>query len=70
MPVKNLLKHSLPQRVRKKSQNILSLVRQSANQLLHKTEDLHPQMSCLVTKPTKWHVRPAKIQISLGIHPV
>ena len=22
------------------------------------------------TKPTKWHVRPAKTQISLGIHPV
>ena len=21
-------------------------------------------------KPTKWHVRPAKTQISLGIHPV
>ena len=27
-------------------------------------------MSCLMTKPTKWHVRPAKTQISLGIHPV
>ena len=27
-------------------------------------------MSRLVTKPTKWHVRPAKTQISLGIHPV
>ena len=24
-------------------------------------------MSCLMTKPTKWHVRPAKTQISLGI---
>ena len=24
-------------------------------------------MSRLVTKPTKWHVRPAKTQISLGI---
>ena len=24
----------------------------------------------LVTKPTKWHVRPAKTQISLGIRPV
>ena len=23
-----------------------------------------------MTKPTKWHVRPAKTQISLGIHPV
>ena len=22
-----------------------------------------------MTKPTKWHVRPAKTQISLGIHP-
>ena len=27
-------------------------------------------MSRLTTKPTKWHVRPAKTQISLGIHPV
>ena len=27
-------------------------------------------LSCLVTKPTKWHVRPAKTQISLGIRPV
>ena len=26
--------------------------------------------SRLVTKPTKWHVRPAKTQISLGIRPV
>ena len=25
------------------------------------------KMSHLVTKPTKWHVRPAKTQISLGI---
>ena len=27
------------------------------------------QMRRLVTKPTQWHVRPAKIQISLGIRP-
>ena len=27
-------------------------------------------MNRIVTKPTKWHVRPAKTQISLGIHPV
>ena len=27
-------------------------------------------LSCLMTKPTKWHVRPAKTQISLGIRPV
>ena len=27
-------------------------------------------LSRLMTKPTKWHVRPAKTQISLGIHPV
>ena len=26
--------------------------------------------SRIVTKPTKWHVRPAKTQISLGIRPV
>ena len=28
------------------------------------------QMSRLMTKPTKWHVRPAKTQIGLGIRPV
>ena len=27
-------------------------------------------LSRLTTKPTKWHVRPAKTQISLGIRPV
>ena len=27
-------------------------------------------MSCLMTKPTNWHVRPVKTQISLGIRPV
>ena len=27
-------------------------------------------MSCHMTKPTKWCVRPARTQISLGIHPV
>ena len=27
-------------------------------------------MSRLMTKPTRWHVRPAKTQISLGIRPV
>ena len=28
------------------------------------------QLSHLMTKPTKWHVRPTKTQISLGIPPV
>ena len=28
------------------------------------------QVSRIMTKPAKWHVRPAKTQISLGIHPV
>ena len=27
------------------------------------------ETSHLLTKPTKWHVRPAKTQISLGIRP-
>ena len=31
---------------------------------------LHHKTSRLMTKPTKWHVRPAKTQISLGIRPV
>ena len=30
----------------------------------------HPKMSRDMTKPTIWHVRPAKTQISLGIRPV
>ena len=29
-----------------------------------------PQMSRLMTKPTKWHVHPAKTRISMGIPPV
>ena len=28
------------------------------------------KLSRLVTKPTKWQVRPAKTQISLGIRPI
>ena len=32
--------------------------------------DGHYYLSRLMTKPTKWHVRPAKTQISLGILPV
>ena len=28
------------------------------------------KLSHSMTKPTKWHVRPAKTQISLGIRPV
>ena len=31
---------------------------------------LTSKLSHLTTKPTKWHVCPAKTQISLGIHPV
>ena len=31
---------------------------------------LHTKMSRLMTKPTKWPLRPAKTQISLGIRPV
>ena len=31
---------------------------------------LNKNKQILMTKPTKWHVRPAKTQISLGIHPV
>ena len=28
------------------------------------------KINCLMTKPSKWHVHPAKTQISLGIRPV
>ena len=31
---------------------------------------LRKDLSRLMTKPTKWHVRPAKTQISLGVCPV
>ena len=41
----------------------LTCIRQHSQCLLK----LH--VSCLVTKATKWHVRPAKTQISLGFHP-
>ena len=34
------------------------------------TRAFYNHMSRLVTKQTKWHVRPAKTQISLGIRPV
>ena len=34
------------------------------------TETCSPNLSHLMTKPTKWHVRQAKTQISLGIRPV
>ena len=37
---------------------------------LEEAWDKEPLMSRLKTKPTKWFVRPAKIQISLGICPV
>ena len=32
--------------------------------------DFSNDLSSLTTKPTKWHVHPAKTQISLGIRPV
>ena len=34
------------------------------------SEFTYQDLSCVMTKPTKWHVRPAKTQISLGIRPV
>ena len=33
-------------------------------------EEIYASMSRLMTKPTKWHVRPAKTLISLSIRPV
>ena len=36
---------------------------------VRKIRNIH-NMSCLMTKPTKWHVPPSKTQISLGICPV
>ena len=38
----------------------------TAKEMSHTTNE----MSRIVTKPTKWRVRPAKTQISLGIRPV
>ena len=38
--------------------------------LQSKMSQKRKKMSRITTKPTKWHVRPAKTQISLGIRPV
>ena len=40
--------------------------------VLHKiiSNSMQQYMSRLMTKPTKWHVHPAKTHISLGIRPV
>ena len=46
----------------------LFIQQKSTNDFGHSLINLH--MSRLMTKPTKWHVRPAKTQISLGIRPV
>ena len=32
--------------------------------------NIYSEMSQRMTNPTKWHVRPAKTQISLGMRPV
>ena len=40
------------------------------NDQAHKEMHHLIKITHLMTKPTKWHVRPAKTQISLGIHPV
>ena len=41
-----------------------------AERLLVYQHTVVSHLSCLMTKPVKWHVRPAKTQISLGIRPV
>ena len=38
--------------------------------MLHCLQIIHSYWIRRTTKPTKWHVRPAKTQISLSIHPV
>ena len=43
------------------------VLKQSTN---HLKSVWNPYMSRLLTKPTNWHVRPAKTKISLGIPPV
>ena len=37
---------------------------------IYQTWNWNKHLSCNMTKPTKWHVCPAKTQISLGIRPV
>ena len=54
---------------RKKETGIFIKNKQNKNEKVHQTP-LKRQMSLLMTKPTKCHVRPAKTQISLGILPV
>ena len=60
----------------KKCQNLMSWFKycREINQIHSTTvavyaEDADAYLSSIVTKPTKWHVRPAKTQISLGIRP-
>ena len=40
------------------------------NYCTSKGNDDSPNMSRIVTKPTKWHVHPAKTRVNLGIRPV
>ena len=47
-----------PTYIKDKSKNIIKLICRET------------YFSQRMTKPTKWHMRPAKTQISLGIHPV
>ena len=49
--------------------NLYPLIKWTLQQV-SKNVHFQQKMSCLMTKPTKWYVRPAKTQISLGIHPV
>ena len=53
------------------STNIQSLFDMQGRTIGSRAElNLQKKLSHLMTKPTKWSVRPAKTQISLGIHPV
>ena len=47
---------------------LIFFIRTEVNQTV--SWEMMPDLSRLVLKPTKWHVCPAKTQISLGIRPV
>ena len=52
------------------SLNEISLISNAASQMAISYVKCFQNLSHLMTKPTKWRVRPAKTQICLGIHPV
>ena len=58
----DVLSYYFPDLLRTLDRSMMSTSTSISNLIYH--------LSRLVTEPTKWHVRPTKTQISLGIRPV